>query len=321
MNRYPLAVLFLSTAMSAHDAAAQNYPNRPIKLVVATSAGGATDFSGRIVAQKLTEQLGQQVVVENRAGAATIIGTEAVARAAPDGYTLLAGQATITINPSMYVKLPYDMQRDFAPVTQTLSATNVLALHPSVPARTVKELIALATAKPGSLTFGSAGLGTAPHLAGELFKSMAKIDMVHVPFKGSSPSTISLLAGEISVNFPSVQVSVPYIKAGRLRALAVTTTMRSQALPEVPTIAEAGLPGYEATQWFGILAPAGTPRPIIDKLYQEIARGLRSPELKERMVSEGMEIIASTPDEFSAYIKSETDKWSGVIKAAGIKPQ
>ena len=308
-------------AFCAAGVPAQTYPARAIKLVVPSSPGGGTDIVGRILGQKLSEQLGQQFVIENRAGAGTIIGNDAVAKSAPDGYTLLMGLSTLAINPSMYANLPYDALRDFAPISQAVSAPNILTLHPSVPAKTVKELIALAKAKPGSLTFGSAGMGTSPHLSGELFKSLARIDMVHVPFKGSGQSIISQLAGEIAANFPSVPTAMPYIKAGRLRGLGVTTAKRAQALPDVPSIAESGLPGYEATQWFGLLAPAGTPRAVIDRLYQESSRALRTDELRERLTAEGLEVVAGTPEEFAAYIRAETAKWAQVIKAAGIKPQ
>ena len=321
MPRLWMTVLPAILAFCAAGAPAQNYPTRAIKLVVPSSPGGGTDIVGRILGQKLSEQLGQQFVVENRAGAGTIIGNDAVAKSAPDGYTLLMGLSTLAINPSMYANLPYDALRDFAPISQAVSAPNILTLHPSVPAKTVKELIALAKAKPGSLTFGSAGMGTSPHLSGELFKSLARIDMVHVPFKGSGQSIISQLAGEIAANFPSVPTAMPYIKAGRLRGVAVTTAKRAQALPDVPSIAESGLPGYEATQWFGLLAPAGTPRSVIDRLYQESARALRTDELRERLTAEGLEVVAGTPEEFAAYLRAETAKWAQVIKAAGIKPQ
>ena len=308
-------------AFCSAGALGQSYPTRAIKLVVPSSPGGGTDIVARILGQKLSEQLGQQFVVENRAGAGTVIGNDAVAKSAPDGYTLLMGLSTLAINPSMYAKLPYDALRDFTPISQSVSACNILILHPSVPAKTVVELIALARAKPGSLTFGSAGMGTNPHLSGELFKSLARIDMVHVPFKGSGQSIISQLAGEIAANFPSVPTAMPYVKAGRLRGIGVTTLKRVEVLPFVPSIAEAGLPGYEATQWFGLLAPAGTPRPIIDRLYQESSRALRSADMKERMTAEGLEVVGSTPEEFASYIRSETEKWTQVIKAAGIKPQ
>jgi tripartite-type tricarboxylate transporter receptor subunit TctC len=321
MKMARIAITLVVAIASLPCALAQNYPNHAIRLVVPSSPGGGTDIVGRILAQKLSEQLGQQVVVDNRAGAGTIIGNDAVAKSAPDGYTLLVGLSTLAINPSMYAKLPYDALRDFAPISQAVSSPNMLTLHPSVPAKTVKELIALARAKPGSLTFGSAGMGTSPHLSGELFKTLAKIDMVHVPFKGSGQSIISQLAGEIAANFPSVPTAMPYVKAGRLRGLGVTTIKRAQALPDMPSIAEAGLPGYEATQWFGLLAPAGTPRAIIDRLHQESSRALRSADVNERMVAEGLEVVGGTPEEFAAYIKSETEKWTKVIKAAGIKPQ
>ena len=321
MPRLWSTVLPVLLAFCTAGALAQSYPTRAIKLVVPSSPGGGTDIVARILGQKLSEQLGQQFVVENRAGAGTVIGNDAVAKSAPDGYTLLMGLSTLAINPSMYTKLPYDALRDFAPISQSVSACNILILHPSVPAKTVVELIALARAKPGSLTFGSAGMGTNPHLSGELFKSLARIDMVHVPFKGSGQSIISQLAGEIAANFPSVPTAMPYVKAGRLRGIGVTTLRRVEVLPDVPSIAEAGLPGYEATQWFGLLAPAGTPRPIIDRLYQESSRALRSADMKERMTAEGLEVVGSTPEEFASYIRSETEKWTQVIKAAGIKPQ
>ncbi len=321
MNKTAAIVLYALLGACAQCALAQNYPNRVIRLVVPSSPGGGTDIIGRIMAQKLSEQLGQQVVVENRAGAGTIIGNEAVAKSAPDGYTLLMGLSTLAINPSMYAKLPYDALRDFAPISQAVSAPNILTVHPSVPAKTVKEFIVLAKAKPGSITFGSAGMGTSPHLSGELLKTLAKIDIVHVPFKGSGQSIISQLAGEIAANFPSVPTALPYIKADRLRGLGVTTRKRTQALPDVPSIAEAGVPGYEATQWFGLLAPSATPRAIVERLHQETTRALRSADVRERIVGEGMEVVASTPEEFAAYIKSETEKWTKFIKSAGIKPQ
>ena len=313
-----LAVL---AAIAALPAAAQTYPTRPIRLVVPSSPGGGTDITGRIVANKLSEQLGQPVVVDNRAGAGTIIGIEIAAKAPPDGYTLLMGLSTLAINPSMYAKLPYDALRDLAPISLAVLSPNILTVHPSVPAKTVKEFIALAKAKPGTITFGSAGQATSPHLSGELLKVLAKIDIVHVPFKGSGQSVISSLAGEIAANFPSVPTAIPYIKAGKLRGLGVTMAKRTAALPDVPSIAEAGVPGYEATQWFGMLAPAGTPRPIIDRLNQEMVKLLKSPDVRDRLIADGADPAPTTPEEFGAYIKSETEKWTKVIKAAGIKPQ
>ncbi len=320
MKMTKIAIAAVAT-LAAAPTVAQNYPNHAIRLVVPSSPGGGTDITGRIVAQKLSEQLGQQVVVDNRAGAGTIIGIEIAAKAPPDGYTLLMGLSTLAINPSMYAKLPYDAIKDLAPISLAVLSPNILTVHPSLPAKNLKEFIALAKARPGTITFGSAGQATSPHLSGELLKVLAHIDIVHVPFKGSGQSVISSLAGEIAANFPSVPTAIPYIKAGKLRALGVTTAKRSQALPDVPSIAEAGVPGYEATQWFGLLAPAGTPRPIIDRLNQEMVKLLKSPEVRDRLIADGTDPAPTTPEEFGAYIKSETEKWTKVIKAAGIKPQ
>lgn len=321
MHRYAIAILLAWAGMDAQCGFAQNYPTRAIRLVVPSSPGGGSDILGRILAQKLGEALGQQVVVDNRAGAGGVIGVDIVAKSVPDGYTLLISPASLAINPSMYSKLPFNAMRDLAPITQLVSAANVLAVHPSVPAKTVKELIALAQAKPGNLVAGSAGVGTSPHLSAELFKAMAKLDMVIVPYKGSGQGMVSLLAGEIALMFPTLPSAIQYIKAGKLRALGVTTTNRAAVLPDVPAIADAGLPGYEATQWFGILAPAGTPRTIIERLHQEITRALRAPDVKDRMTAEGTEVVGSTPEEFASHIKLETEKWARVIKAAGIKPE
>ncbi len=311
----------LVALLLAWPACAQNYPVRAIRLVVPSTPGGSSDILGRIVAQKLGEQLGQQVVVDNRAGAGGIIGVDQVAKAPPDGYTLLITPASLAINPSMYAKLPYNAQRDFAPLSLIVAAPNVLSLHPSVPAKTLKELIALAKARPGSLVAGTAGVGTSPHLSTELFKSMAGIDIVIVHYKGSGQGMISLLSGENAMAFPSLPTVIQYLKANKLRALGVTTLKRAPALPDVPTVAEAGLPGYEATQWFAMLAPLGTPSAIVERLNQEIVRALRTPEVKDRIAGEGADVIASTPEELAAYNKSETEKWAKVIKAAGIKPE
>jgi tripartite-type tricarboxylate transporter receptor subunit TctC len=290
-------------------------------LVVASSPGGGSDILGRLIAQKLTELLGQQVVVENRAGASGIIGVDLVAKSPPDGYTLILTQTSLAINPSMIKKMPYDAMRDLAPISEIVAAPNVLVVHPSVPAKNVKELIALAKSKPGRLVIASPGLGTSPHLSAELFKVMAKVDMEQVLFKGSGLGVISLLAGEVSVAFPTTPTVMPYLRSGRLRPLGVTGAKRAQVLPEVPTIAEAALPGYESTQWYGILAPAATPRPVIDRLYREISRVLHMPDMQERLAAEGTEVVDGTPEVFAAHIKSETEKWAKVIKAAGIKPE
>jgi tripartite-type tricarboxylate transporter receptor subunit TctC len=307
-------------ALAAAMAHAQQYPARTVRLVIASSPGGSSDTLGRLISVKLGEALGQQVVIDNRAGASGVIGVDFVAKAAPDGYTLLLSQTSLAINPSMFKKLPYDTLRDLAPVTQMVVGPNVLSAHPSLPVRTMKELIALARARPGMLIFGSAGLGTSPHLSVELLKVMAKVDMPQVLYKGAGPAYISLLSGEIPLVMSSPPSVMPYLRANRLRVLGVTTRERLVSLPETPAIAET-LPGYEATQWFGILAPAATPRTIIERLHQEITRALQGADLRERMLAEGMTIVADTPEEFARHIRSETEKWAAVIKAAGIKPE
>ncbi len=321
MNREAATCFLLLAALSAPLALAQNYPNRPIRLVVASSPGGSSDILGRLLAAKMSDGLKQQVVVENRAGASGVIGVDAVAKAPPDGYALVITQTSLAINPSMIRKMPYDAMRDLAPISEIVTAPNVLVVHPSVPAKTVKELIALAKSKPGRINIGSPGVGTSPHLSAELFKYMSGADMPQVLYKGSGQSMIGLLSGEIESAFPTMPTVIQYVKDGRLRALGVTTLKRVQAMPKVPSIAEGGLPGYESTQWFGVLAPAGTPRPIIDRLNQEIVRVLNTPDIKERLNAEGTEIVASTPEDFAKHIKSETEKWAKVIKAAGIKPE
>ena len=310
-----------AAAQTASTGSGQAYPARAIRLIAHSSPGGTSDILGRLMAHKLTEALGQQVVVENRAGASGIIGVEVAAKSAPDGYTMLITQTSIAINPSMFAKLPYNALRDFAPITQLVAAPNVLVVHPSVPATSVKEFIALAKAKPGSLINGSPGQGTSPHLSAELFKIMAGIKLDHVQYKGAGQAVLSLLAGEVPVMFTTPPTAMPYLKAGRLRPLGVTTTTRIEALPDVPAISEAGVPGYESVQWFGMLVPAGTPRPIIDRLHQELTRALRAPDMKERLNSLVLDGVGSTPEEFAAYIRSETEKWAKVIKAMGIKAE
>ena len=313
------ATPFATAQTSSSTASA--YPVKPIRLVVPSSPGGGTDIVGRVVAQKLGETIGQQVVVENRAGAGTMIGIEVVARSAPDGYTLLMGLSTLAIIPAVYKTVRYDALRDFAPITLAVTVPNVLVVHPSLPAHSVKALIALGRVRPRELVAGSAGTGTNPHLSLELFRSMAGIEVVHVPYKGAGPGIIGLISGEVGVLFPSVPTAMPHIKSGRVRALGVTTSTRADTLPEVPSIAEAGLPGYEATQWFGVLAPSGTARTIIDRLNQEITTGLRSPDVKQHLSGEGAQIVAGSPAEFAAYLRTETEKWARVVKAAGIQPQ
>ena len=313
-------ILAASLVAAAGSAAAQSYPARSIRLVVPSAPGGGTDILARVLANKLTEYLGQQVVVDNRAGAGTTIGIDMVAKSAPDGYTLLMSPSTLALNLWMYTKLPYDAIRDLAPLTQIAAVPNALVVHPSVPARSVTDLIALAKKQPGEINIGSAGIGTSPHLSLELFKHLAKVNLVHVPYKGSGAAVIAHLSGEISAQIPSLPTAMSYIRSNRLRALGVTTAKRSPYLPEIPAIGET-VPGYEATQWFGFLAPVSTPQPVQDRLAQEAVRALRAPDVAKHMANEGAEIVASTPAQFAAYIKSETDKWGRVIKAAGIKPQ
>lgn len=313
----PLLLAFAFPVPSAH---AQDYPTRAIRMVVPSSPGGGTDLTARTIAPKLSELLGQQVVVENRPGGGTLIGNDIVAHAPPDGYTILMGVSTLAILPNMHTKMPYDTLKDLVPVSQVVAVPNALSVHPSVPARSVKELIALAHNRPGQINYASAGLGTSPHLCTELFKSMAKIDIVHLPYKGSGPAAVGVLAGEAAMMFSSVPSIVNHARAGRLRPLGVTTTKRTPALPDVPTIAEAGLPGYEAQQWFGVAAPGGTPQPIVARLHKEIAAALRDPKVAGLFENQGGIAVGSSPQEFAAYLRSELGKWARVIKEAGIKP-
>ena len=315
------AMAALAFVAAAESPAQTAYPSKPVRMIVPSSPGGGTDIVGRILAQKLTESLGQQVIVENRAGAGTMIGNELVAKAPPDGYTLLMGISTLATIPSVFKTVRYDALKDLAPISQAVTVPNVLVVHPSVPARTVKALIALGKARPRELVAGSAGVGTNPHLSLELFRSMAGIEVVHVPYKGSGLGIVGLMSGEVALSFVAVPTGMPHLKAGRVRALGVTTSTRTDSLPDVPSIAEAGLPGFEATQWFGVLAPAATPRPIIDRLHKDVVAALRAPDIKQHLAGEGAQIVASTPEQFGAYIRSETEKWARVVKAAGIKPE
>jgi len=315
------AVEALAFALIAASAAAQGYPSRPIRLIVPSLPGGGTDISARLIAPKLSESLGQQVVVENRAGAASIVGSEIVARAAPDGYTLLMGIATITINPSMHGKLPYDTLRDFAPVSQVAIVPNVLVVHPSVPAKSVKELIALARSRPGQITYASAGVGSQLHLAMELFLHMAGVKMVHVPYKGSGGAFVDLLSGQVATMATTALSVGPHLRSGRLRGLAVTSAKRSPAMPDLPTIAEAALPGYEAVQWYGVFATGGTPRDIVGKLSAAVVRAVRDRGVKERFAADGAGAVGNSPEEFTAIVHSDIAKWAKLIRDAGIKPE
>lgn len=302
---------------AATPATAADYPTKPVRLVVGFAPGGGTDTTARAISQKLTAALGQQVIVDNRPGASGTIAADIVANAIPDGYTVLLGTIALVINPSLAAKMPFDTLKDLAPVTRAADSTNILVVHPSVPAKSVKELIALAKSKP--LNCGSSGVGGAGHLAVELFNLQAGTKITHVAYKGGGPAIVDLLAGNIQMIFATAASSIGHVKAGKIRALAVTTAKRSSLVPDLPTVAEAGLPGFEANNWNGVLVPAKTPRPIINRLNKEFAAALNLPDIKEFLFNQGLEAAAGTPEEFAAYMQSEMVKWAKVIKAAGIK--
>ncbi len=295
------------------------YPNRPIRLIVPYPPGGAIDPIARTIVQKLDETWGQPVVVDNKPGAGTIIGTEIVAKAAPDGYTVILVATSFTVNPAMYSKLPFDPVNDFAPISLVASFPMMLVVNPQVPVNSVKELIDYLKARPGQINFSSIGNGTTQHLAGELFKSMAGVNMVHVPYKGSGPSMMSVVSGETSVTIESMFLLSPQVKAGRLRALAGAGTKRASLAPNLPTMSESGIPGYDVSTWVGLLAPTGTPPEVVQKWQQQIARILQVPEVRERQISQGVDPVGSTPEYFAEFIKTEMTKWGKVVKQAGIK--
>jgi tripartite-type tricarboxylate transporter receptor subunit TctC len=308
--------------ISNAPAHAQAYPHKPVRLIVPFPPGGGADIIARIYSQRLTEIWGQQVLVDNRAGAAGTIGTEIAAKAPADGHTIYLGtMGTLTVNPLLYRNLPFDIARDFAPVTELVAVHFVLVVHPSLPVRTVKDLIALAKARPGQINFSSSGAGGAPHLAGELFNSLAKINLVHIPYKGSGPSFADLLGGHVSLTSDSLVQALPYIRERRLRALAVLGATRSSLLPDDPTMAEAGVPGYELTNWFGLAVPAATPKDVIDRLYADIARVSQAADLRQRLIGMGAEPIVSPPEIFAALLRAESSKWARIVKEAGIKAE
>lgn len=313
--------LALPLAVSVHPVWGQQYPYKPVRVIVPYAAGGGTDTTARITAQKLTEKWGQTVVVDNRPGAAGIIGSDIVAKAAPDGYTLLLPAGAHAINPSLYQKLPYDVHKDFSAVAFLVTAPNILVVNPSVPAASVRELIDLAKSKPGQLSFGSGGVGQTPHLAAELFKSMAGVDMIHIPYKGGAPATADLIAGRISVMFGGMVVTLPHVKSGKLRALAITGARRSKAVPELSTIAESGLPGYEANEWFGVFAPAGTPKAVVESLNTAIRSVLKMPDTQERFSGLGAEVVDMNAQVFSVFVEKQIAKWAQVIKGANIRAE
>jgi len=313
--------LFVACLLGAATAAsAQPYPSRPVRMLVPFSPGGASDTAARVVGQHLAPRLGQQIVIENRPGAGGTIGTELAARAAPDGHTLLMGSNTeIVINPNLYRKLPYDTVRDFVPISLVANTPLILVVHPSLPVKTVKELIALARAKPGQIDYASSGNGSTVQLAAEMFKTMAGVNLRHIPYQGSAPAVTQTMAGEAQLMMPAMPAALQQARAGKLRALAVTSPGRVAAAPELPTVAEAGVPGYEIGIWNGLVAPAGTPKPVLDRLYDEVVKVVALPEVKQSFANIGAETLSSTPQEFAALIKAELAKYAKVVKDAGVR--
>ncbi len=317
-----VAAFFLSLAGAGGSPVfAQSYPAKPIRLIAAFPAGGPSDIVARAIGKRMSEVLGQPVVVENRTGAGGNIGAEAVARSAPDGYTVLLGGSYLTIAPSLYSKLPFDPLRDFAPIGLMVSNQYVLVTHPAVPAKNVRELVQLAQSKPGQLNYGSAGIGSPPHLAGELLKTMAGISAGHIPYKGASPALVDFIGGHIDFYFGGISGALPHIRTGKIAALAVTSTRRSSQLPAVPTVAESALPGYDITTWFGLMAPAGTSPEIVNRLNNVIGSIVNEPEMKAYLIGQGVDPLTNTPEQFAAFIKSEVPKFAKIVQAAGIKPE
>ena len=317
-----LRIVVAAFVMQAIPAFSADYPVKPVRMYVAAAVGGGVDITARMVSIKLSELFKQQFIVENRAGGSGNIGTELAARATPDGYVLLMGTiGTLTINPSLYKNLPFDTVRDFAPIVRTVDATNILVVHPSVPVRSLKELIAVARPRPGELLYGSPQNGTAGHLAGEMLNNMAGIKLVHIPYKGGAPAMIDLLSGQLQLMFATTSTSLQHIRSGKLRALAVTTVKRSVLAPELPTMIEAGMPGFEVNNWYGLVAPAKVPPEIIATLNRQVRAALDSPDVKDSMVKQGLDPAGGTPEEFGAYIKSELAKWSKVVRTAGATAQ
>ena len=319
MRRLAFSVLGMVIAAAS---GAQNYPVKPIRLVSPYPPGGANDILARIIGQKLGENLGQQIVIENRGGATGNIGAELVAKAPPDGYTLLMGQASnLSINISLMGKLPFDPIKDFAPITLVATTPNLLVVHPSLPVKTVKDLVALAKAKPGSLNYASSGSGSAGHLAAELFKQVAHVNIVHIPYKGAAPALTDVVAGQAQLYFTSPISAQPFVRGGRLRMVAVTSLKRSPSMPDIPTVAESGYPDFDVVSWWGILAPAGVPREIISKLHMQIVKILAMPDVKAKLAEQGADAASNTPEQFAAYIKSQITKWGRLIKELGVKPE
>ena len=318
IQRLTHAVAAVALAFVASSACAQNYPTRPVRMIAPFAPGGGTDISARILAEGLTKDLGQTVVVDNRPGAGSTLGTDLAAKASPDGYTLLLGNISMAFNAALYRKLPYDTMSDFAPISLVSDQPNMLVAHPALAAKSLDEFVALARSQPGKLTYGSAGNGSGTHLAMELLLMSQRMDLVHVPFKGTGPALSALLGNQISVFFSTYASALPHVKSDRLRAYAVTSAKRTATLPDVPTVAESGVPGYEYSTWYGLLAPAGVPKPIVARLSQATMAVLKMPDVRKRYLSQGMDPVPNTPDEFSKLIRSEMEKWGKVVKAAKI---
>lgn len=317
-----MAAMATLASSAASAVGAEAYPTRPIRFVVPFAPGGSTDTLARTIGIKMSDSMGQQIVVDNRAGGNGNIGMQIVAEAPPDGYTIVLGYiANLAIGPHLYKKLPFDPVKSFAPITQLAESPNILVAHPSLPVKSVKELIAYAKAHPGKLNFGSASVASVGHLTGIMLNQMAGIDMQHVPYKGSGQAVIDVVGGQIQLMFSGMSSVMPHVKAGRLRPLAVTGAKRSPAVPDVPTIAESGFPGFSATAWYGVLAPAKTPKAVVNRLHDEIVHALALPDVKQRLESVGFELVGGTPDQFAAYIKTELKKWDKVVKASGAKPE
>jgi tripartite-type tricarboxylate transporter receptor subunit TctC len=320
MNKLEL-VIAAALSLIAAASAAQTYPTKPVRVIIPFAAGGPADFLMRIVGPKLSETWGHPVILDNRGGANQMLGSELAAKSPADGYTLLMTTGGSAINVSLYPKLPYDTVKDFAPITLVATGPNLAVIHPSVPARTLAEFITYARSKPKQVVYASAGAGAPSHLAVELFSTMAKVEMIHVPYKGMAPGMTDLLGGQVQLAFPTISAGIGHARAGKLRALGVTTAKRSPAAPDVPTIAEAALPGFDASNWYGLVAPGKTPAALVKKVRDDVARVLAMPDVRERMLNQGMEPTSNTPDEFSAHIKSEIVKWAKVVKASGAKPE